>query len=118
MSIQHFTGKQGFFTSPNFPRNYPNNRQEQYNISVSPGSRIKLVFLTFSMQISSGCKNDYLRIREKGGSISKTLCGIYPEDSFISEDNELMIEFNSDYYSNSGGFEIWFYEIAGLPKGK
>ena len=97
--------------SPNYPRNYPHNRHETYNIAVNPGSKIKLTFVTFSLESSPGCIYDYLRIREKDGSISKTLCGKNPGD-FVSKDNELTIEFHSDANKEFEGFYARYTELS------
>ena len=38
----HFTEKSGFFTSRFFPKNYPDNEDCKYTISIPPGSKVQL----------------------------------------------------------------------------
>ena len=108
-STEHLRGKSGCFASPNFPNRYPSQSRRRYKITVNPGFRIKLTFTTFSLDWSSSCRYDYLRIMEKDGSISKTLCGKYPGD-FISKDNELMVEFQS--VTSNHGFDARFFALT------
>ena len=104
-------GKHGSFSSPNYPKNYPHNRREKYKVIVNPGSRIKLKFVAFSLEDSSGCRYDYLQIREKDGSILRKLCGTNPGE-FTSKDNELIIEFKSDSSVSSQGFKAKYFELV------
>ena len=113
-SIQHLTGKTGCFSSPNFPGNYPNNIKETYKITADPGSWIKLNFIKYSLQSSCDCEHDYLRIRWKNGSLASTLCGtnLNPGD-FVSQDNELTVEFKTDGSVTAQGFFAMFVVTNG-----
>ena len=103
-STQFLTGRYGRFSSPNYPSNYPTYRRQNYHIAVESGSKIKLSFITFSLEQHSRCGYDYLQIKEKDGSVSRKLCGTTNPGDFISQDNELMIEFKSDGSVTSQGF--------------
>ena len=62
-----FTTKQGIFTSPSYPDNYPYNADCTYNISQPNGTVILLNFLSMDMEYDDywcgGCC-DYLEIRD------------------------------------------------------
>ena len=49
-------------------------------------------------------------MKEKDGSISKTLCGTNP-GQFVSKDNELIIEFKSDSSVSYQGFKAKYFEV-------
>ena len=98
------TGRYGCLASPEFPSNYPDNRLQGYHIIVTPGWKIKLSFITFSLEANFRCRFDFLKIKEKDGSVSRKLCGTTNPGDFISQDNELMIEFKSDGSVTSQGF--------------
>ena len=54
----------GSRTSPDFPKNYPNNIEETYPIQVDPGKRIKMTFTEFKLEFDSSCRWDYLKVRK------------------------------------------------------
>ena len=66
--------------------------------------------MAFSLERSSGCRYDYLQIKEKDGSILRKLCGTNPGE-FISKDNELIIEFKSDSSVSYQGFKAKYFEL-------
>lgn len=58
----YFTSK-GVLQSPNYPNNYPHNKDCQWIISVRTGQQIKLNVTDFSLEGGSRCLYDYLEIR-------------------------------------------------------
>lgn len=59
-----FTSPTGELSSPNFPSNYPNNRQCIYKIIVGVNMQIMLNFTDFNMEGSPpNCAFDYVEIR-------------------------------------------------------
>ena len=115
-STQQLTGRYGCFASPDFPSNYPHNRRQSYRITVTPGSRIKLSFITFSLEQHPQCDYDFLQIREKDGSVARKLCGGTNPGDITSQDNELFIEFKSDQSVNSQGFfSVFVITNSSLP---
>ena len=47
----HLTGESGEFKSPNFPRNYPNNVECNWEITVPEGKKVHLRFHSFNVSV-------------------------------------------------------------------
>ena len=61
--IWHLTNTSGWFSSPNFPANYPDNIQCGWNISIPAGYKIYLNFLDFDLEdCVSSCSCDYVEV--------------------------------------------------------
>lgn len=58
----YFTSK-GVLQSPNYPNNYPHNKECTWIISVPTGQQIKLNVTDFNLEGGSRCYYDYLEIR-------------------------------------------------------
>ena len=53
----------GWFSTPNFPLNYPDDKQCSWNITISAGYKIYLTFLEFELEeCGSGCTCDYVEV--------------------------------------------------------
>ena len=107
-STQYLTGTHGCFASQGYPSNYPNNARQTYKIIVTPGSKILLRFVAFAVEDHHQCGFDSLEIREKDNSVARKLCGTNIPGDFISQDNELTIEFASDASVTLSGFFATF----------
>ena len=57
---QHETG---VIESPNFPNNYPHNRNCEWRITIENGRQILLNVTSFNVELHTGCEYDYLEIR-------------------------------------------------------
>ena len=53
----------GVLTSPDYPDNYPHNRNCTWTITVPAGHQISINFTTFSLESHARCQYDYLEIR-------------------------------------------------------
>lgn len=53
----------GEVQSPQFPRPYPPNLQEQWDLSVPEGYQIRLIFTFMDIEPSAGCYYDALTVR-------------------------------------------------------
>ena len=62
-------GPTGTITSPNYPRNYPDNARCSWRITVGEGNIIELVFLDFEIEAASpikGCGNqDFVTVFDR-----------------------------------------------------
>jgi len=57
------TNMSGWFSTPNFPSNYPDNTQCSWNISIPAGYKIYLTFLEFELEeCGSSCTCDYVEV--------------------------------------------------------
>ncbi len=70
------TEENGTISSPLYPNKYPHNTNCTWNITVTPGLVIHLIFVSFTLETSSNCKYDYLEVtgsivRKNGGPIEK-----------------------------------------------
>ncbi|XP_032220130.2 A disintegrin and metalloproteinase with thrombospondin motifs 6 isoform X2 [Nematostella vectensis] len=110
----------GELSSPNFPANYPNNKECIHSISVSPGKVIKLDFHTMQMaspaktSSSDKCSGDFVKVMdgECGNFRSETLfCGQDQPAPFISTGNNMCVKFFSDESQSGQGFKASFSAI-------
>ena len=107
--------------SPNYPSNYPNNRDETYTITQIDASKIKLHFSAFYLEYNWSCRWDYVKIYKdsiSGGNLLDTFCGnqgSFTTSSYtLGSTKKLIIVFHSDYSVTKSGFKIDRYEY--LPE--
>lgn len=102
--------------SPNFPRNYGNNNDCEWNIQVPVGKRIQLRFTTFDLESESNCGYDWLNVYDGGGSSAQSIqgrmCGNNRPSNILSSGNRLHLRFKSDMSVPKTGFQI-YYEMKG-----
>lgn len=73
----------GWFSSPGFPSNYPNNVECAWTIPIPPGSKIYLTFLEFDVEeCGASCSCDYVEVRR---SHSQRSCLHYPGATSVQE---------------------------------
>ncbi|XP_063777593.1 cubilin [Pseudophryne corroboree] len=101
-----YTQETGVVSSPNYPNNYPNNRECVYTLTADINKQIMLNFTHFSLERTSDCIKDYVELRDGGYHISPLLgrfCSGLPP-VVISHSNRLWIKFRSDSSYTSTGF--------------
>ncbi|XP_064190205.1 cubilin [Anguilla rostrata] len=103
-----FTSPTGVLSSPNYPLNYPFNRQCIYRIIVGVNMQIMLNFTDFLLEgYTPYCRYDYLEIRD-GGYETSPLIGTYCANQrpplLVSHSNRLWIKFRSDFSATFRGF--------------
>ncbi|KAI4575387.1 hypothetical protein MJG53_011590 [Ovis ammon polii x Ovis aries] len=111
--LNDYTEESGTFTSPNFPRFYPNNLECVYRITVESSRQIALHFTNFSLEdaIGSTCVADYVEIRNGGYENSPLLgqyCGSNSPPRIISHSNKLWLKFKSDFFGSGPGFSAYW----------
>ncbi|KAM8967664.1 cubilin [Pelodytes ibericus] len=110
-----YTAATGAFTSPNYPNNYPNDKQCVYTISVEQNNQIMLNFTSFALETSGNCNRDYVEIRD-GGYETSPLIGRFCRQPpvIVSHSYKLWIQFQSDSYSTAAGFSAhWDSSLTG-----
>ncbi|XP_055280440.1 deleted in malignant brain tumors 1 protein isoform X2 [Moschus berezovskii] len=100
----------GNFSSPFYPRYYPNNANCVWGIQVNPGYLINLGFDSLQLETQSSCIYDYVEILN--GSLSsnasaRRICH-YTREIFTSYSNRLTVRFRSDGSVQSTGFSAWY----------
>ncbi|KAF6722152.1 Cubilin [Oryzias melastigma] len=103
-----FTSPTGFFTSPNHPDYYPNNRDCIFKIIVELNMQILLNFTNFSLEgFPASCNFDFVEIRDGGYETSPLIgkfCGDQKPPALVSHSNRLWVRFHSDATTSSSGF--------------
>lgn len=96
-------------SSPNFPSNYPGNKNCSWLLSTLPGFKIQLDFLSFELESHVDCIYDKLVVYDgdnENSSIIGTFCNIIRPQPIRSSGNQMFVTFNSDESTNKKGFEV------------
>ncbi|XP_072335393.1 cubilin-like [Scyliorhinus torazame] len=104
----------GSFTSPNYPRNYPNNAKCTWYIFVDSDERIQLMFIDIQLEVTPGCSDDYVKIYDGSSTNSPVLSTICTGSNraFTSSSNAMTIHFQSDSQNTGPGFTANYYEVS------
>ncbi|XP_075011496.1 scavenger receptor cysteine-rich domain-containing protein DMBT1-like [Calonectris borealis] len=101
----------GTFQSPSYPLNYPDNTDCLWQIQVMNNFRIMLTF--GSIQLQSGCQNDYIEIYDGPPNTSPLLGRICSSSDFTctSSSNFVTVRFHSDSRYSDRGFHAEYRSI-------
>ncbi|XP_035672187.1 polycystic kidney disease protein 1-like 2 [Branchiostoma floridae] len=106
----------GTFKSPGHPRNYDNNLDCVWTITVDPGERVFLSFFNFHLEVANDCKYDNVKVNDsQGDSVVElgTWCGTNIPALFTSTNNTISVLFHSDRSDVFPGFLAkWSIENA------
>ncbi|KAF4532436.1 hypothetical protein B566_EDAN014438 [Ephemera danica] len=111
----HFTSVEGAFTTPKYPRSYPNNIECIWTINTSPGNKALVTFDSFDIEESDNCNGDYLEIRSGptgAGQFLGVFCGNTVLNN-ITAAAKLWIKFRSDDDGTSSGFLAYYSMVHG-----
>uniref|UniRef100_A0A8B9UD24 Cubilin n=1 Tax=Anas zonorhyncha TaxID=75864 RepID=A0A8B9UD24_9AVES len=106
----------GAFNSPGYPESYPLNTECVWTILSSPGNRLQLSFITFQVESSDGCTEDYLEIREQNatGRLAGRFCGNSLPSNYTSTVGHILwVKFVSDSSGTNVGFRATFSHLYG-----
>ncbi|XP_052697133.1 cubilin-like isoform X2 [Crassostrea angulata] len=106
-----YIGQSGMIASPNFPSNYGNNENCEWNLRGPTGHFLTLTFLTFNLESSSSCNSaDYLEIRDVNstGPVLMTRCGSQVPQPILTSDSYAHVKFVSNNANTFPGFQIKF----------
>ena len=101
----------GVITSPNYPRDYPNNLQKTETIRTKKGMVIEIEFTTFKLYSSS----DWLTIRDGNESIlmdTKNGNGNALPPKIWSFTNVVQFEFVTNSYDTSTGWRATWTAVT------
>ncbi|XP_055632024.1 cubilin homolog [Toxorhynchites rutilus septentrionalis] len=101
------TKPNGFFSSPNYPNEYPANTQCHWTLSMPPGYRIELAIYNFNMESSGQCRYDGLTISntEDFQQVITTICHTQKDPiKLTSTGHMLYAKFFSDHTYTYKGF--------------
>ncbi|XP_038611222.1 tolloid-like protein 1 [Tachyglossus aculeatus] len=98
----------GIITSPNWPDKYPSRKECTWEISATPGQRVKLAFSEFEIEQHQECAYDHLEVfdgeTEKSPILGR-LCGSRIPDPLVATGNKMFLRFVSDASVQRKGFQ-------------
>ncbi|XP_037109242.1 neuropilin and tolloid-like protein 2 isoform X2 [Syngnathus acus] len=106
--IRHTDG--GSFSSPNYPKTYPPNKECLYVLEALPRQRIELQFdKSFYIEASFECRFDHIEVRDGPFSFSPLInrfCGTTCPGLVLSSGRFMWIRFFSDDELEGIGFQV------------
>jgi len=107
----------GAIKSPNYPSNYPDGKDQKYQLKVETGSRIQLTFLDFTLEDDASCGYDYVQVMDTDGSQLWKKCGSKKPGPVISTGNTMTVNFHSDGSVNAKGFSATWKKVSTSDSG-
>lgn len=101
------TASSGEILSPNYPQQYPDDKECTWRIEMPLSQKIVLVFETFNLDRSSSrefaCDKDFVEVHDgEVGLIGKYCAGNIPPRQLTSRSNTLRVVFRSDNRTTRG----------------
>ncbi|XP_041597932.1 deleted in malignant brain tumors 1 protein isoform X6 [Vulpes lagopus] len=99
----------GHFSSPFYPRNYPNNARCVWDIEVPNNYHVTIVFK--DVQLEGGCNYDYIEVFDGPSHTSPLIARVCDgaKSSLTSSSNFMSIRFISDGSVTRKGFQAKYY---------
>ncbi|XP_057164653.1 deleted in malignant brain tumors 1 protein isoform X20 [Ursus arctos] len=99
----------GYFSSPSYPGNYPNNARCLWDIEVPNNYRVTVVFR--DVQLEGGCNYDYIQVFDGPSHSSPLIARVCDgaKGSHTSSSNFMSIRFVSDGSVTRRGFQAEYY---------
>ncbi|XP_063261858.1 tolloid-like protein 2 isoform X3 [Prinia subflava] len=114
------SGAEGMMSSPNWPDKYPSRKECTWDISATPGHRVKVIFNEFEIEQHQECAYDHLEMYDGPNSKSPVLgrfCGSKKPDPVVASANKMFLRFYSDASVQRRGFQAKHStECGGLLK--
>ncbi|XP_029009851.1 neuropilin and tolloid-like protein 2 isoform X1 [Betta splendens] len=102
----------GTFSSPNYPKAYPPNKECLYVLEAQPRQRIELTFdKTFYIEASFECRFDHIEVRDGPFGFSPLInrfCGAATPGLVLSSGRFMWIRFFSDEELEGVGFQVQY----------
>jgi len=115
-SVSQYTRSQqpwGIITSENWPKHYPNNINEDYNITVDSSYGVSLYFTNFDLEGNTGCTYDWVEIEDANGEQlghEAKYCG-NQAPPLVHTNTMMIVKFHADHSNVGTGFRAVWYEI-------
>uniref|UniRef100_A0AAQ4Q6C7 Metalloendopeptidase n=1 Tax=Gasterosteus aculeatus aculeatus TaxID=481459 RepID=A0AAQ4Q6C7_GASAC len=98
----------GTLSSPNWPDKYPSRKECTWDITATPGHRVKIAFNEFEIEQHQECAYDHLEAFDGDGdtaTILGRLCGSKIPEQLVSTGNKMYLRFISDASVQRKGFQ-------------
>ncbi|KAI1887747.1 hypothetical protein AGOR_G00193540 [Albula goreensis] len=98
----------GTISSPNWPDKYPSRKECTWDITATPGHRVKISFNEFEIEQHQECAYDHLEAFDGDSdksAILGRLCGSKVPDPLVSTGNKMYLRFISDASVQRKGFQ-------------
>ncbi|KAH8387553.1 hypothetical protein KR093_007741, partial [Drosophila rubida] len=92
-----YTAIRGVFSTPYYPSSYPVNIECIWLVTATEGNSLSLTIESFDLELSDGCNNDYLELREESsrGALIGVYCGTQLPPSIKSK-GSIWMKFKSN----------------------
>jgi len=107
----------GVIESPNFPENYPNSKDERWDLKVADGSSIELKFFEFAIENDASCSYDYVEVLDSDNSQMLKKCGTTSPGTVTSKGNTMTVKFHSDGTVVDKGFKATWKQVDASASG-
>ncbi|KAK0134700.1 Dorsal-ventral patterning tolloid-like protein 1 [Merluccius polli] len=98
----------GTLSSPNWPDKYPSRKECTWDITATPGHRVKITFNEFEIEQHQECAYDHLEAFDGDAdtaAILGRLCGSKIPEALVSTGNKMYMRFISDASVQRKGFQ-------------
>ncbi|XP_037621272.1 dorsal-ventral patterning tolloid-like protein 1 isoform X2 [Sebastes umbrosus] len=98
----------GTLSSPNWPDKYPSRKECTWDITATPGHRVKIAFNEFEIEQHQECAYDHLEAFDGDSdtaAILGRLCGSKIPEQLVSTGNKMYLRFISDASVQRKGFQ-------------
>ncbi|XP_033645745.1 cubilin-like [Asterias rubens] len=100
--------RNGSLSSPHFPKPYPGNKDCRITITAEPDYVVQIYFTEFEVEFHEECKYDYVLIKNLPDGVQDKYCGTLNPFTWVSEGNEVVVEFHSDASTMMKGFSAHY----------
>ncbi|NP_001084377.1 tolloid-like protein 2 precursor [Xenopus laevis] len=113
---QKLLNAEGTISSPNWPEKYPSRKECTWDISVTAGHRVKLVFTDFEIEQHQECAYDHLELYDGPNGKAAILgrfCGSKEPSPVVASTNNMFLRFYSDASVQRKGFQAKYSPECG-----
>eukprot|EP00094_Tigriopus_californicus_P007480 TCALIF_07202-PA protein Name:"Similar to CUBN Cubilin (Canis familiaris)" AED:0.20 eAED:0.21 QI:0/0.76/0.57/0.97/0.85/0.88/35/0/3998 len=107
------TSPTGSITSPGYPTAYHHNAECFWEIRVSKGSKIQIIFVDLDLERHRTCRHDYVEVTDIASQnhLGK-FCDMEDHINVVSTGNAVKIKFRADRDTAGRGFHLRYFTIC------